>query len=212
MALALALVLAALIVPLPAHAITLSFHNITHNSPPDSTIGEAQLLVDVMSASSGQVLFMFRNTGPHPSVISETYFDDGTLLGISSVNVGNVGNVTFHKGASPGDLPGGKAITPQFNVTAGFLAEANTPEPQKGVGPGEALGIVFSLINGKTYDDTLVSLADGTLRIGLHVKSFESGGSESFVNNPVPEPGTIFLLGAGLVGVATWARRRLSQL
>jgi len=42
-------------------------------------------------------------------------------------------------------------------------------------------------------------LTTGALRIGIHVIDFESGGSESFINVPVPEPGTGLLLAFGLL-------------
>ena len=40
-------------------------------------------------------------------------------------------------------------------------------------------------------------LDSGALRIGIHVIAFSGGGSESFVNEPIPEPATIVLLGLG---------------
>ncbi len=42
----------------------------------------------------------------------------------------------------------------------------------------------------------------------MHVINFESGGSESFVNNPVPVPAAVWLLGSGLLGLVGVARRR----
>jgi len=55
----------------------------------------------------------------------------------------------------------------------------------------------------------LGELADGTLRIGIHVQGFATGGSESFVNVPLPEPATFGLLALGAVAlVAARARRR----
>ncbi|HNS19247.1 MAG TPA: hypothetical protein PKH24_02050 [Sedimentisphaerales bacterium] len=194
----------------PALADIYGFTCITNNSATDAAIGEAQLTVEVTPYGTPdtqgdytQALFTFKNSGPAQSVISEIYFDDGTLLGIASVI--NSSGVNFKPySANPGDLPGGQSIG--FSVTAGFLAEADNPEPTWGVGPQEQVGIIFDLQHGKTFDDVLHELATGGrdtgLRIGIHVKSFADGQSESFVN-VVPLPGAVLLgmLGLGAAGL-----------
>jgi hypothetical protein len=199
-----------------AHAVQFGFSSITNNNATDSEIGEAQLFVDV-TAVGDQVLFTFTNSGPLASSITDVYFDDGmlldaTLLGIASVI--NESGVAFSQGASPGDLPGGNTLDPAFQVTEGFLADSDSPTQPNGVNPGESLGILFNLINGKTFEETLAALSSGELRIGIHVQGFASGGSESFVNNnpnPVPEPATLVFMGTGLLGLAAYRRRRRIQ-
>jgi len=197
----------------PAMADMYGFTCITNNTAANAAIGAAQLTVEAtpygtpnLQGEYTQALFTFKNAGPEQSVISEIYFDDGTLLGIASVI--NSPGVRFEPySANPGDLPSGNTIG--FEVTAGFLAEADNPEPKWGVGRGEQVGIVFNLQSGKTFDDVLDELAIGApdtgLRIGIHVKSFADDGSESFVNTPpvVPLPDAILLgaLGLGAAGL-----------
>jgi len=198
---------------LPAQAVTLDFFCITNNNAGDCAIGASQLSVDVSSYGANQVLFSFYNTGSDQSTISEIYFDDGTLLGVAGLidaddGTGGDPNVDFTQGANPPDLPGGSSITPQFQVTAGFLADADNPAPKWGVSPGQTLGIVFDLQSGGTYSDVLTELGDGTLRVGLHVINYTSGGSESFVNNPLPAPAAVWLFGSGLLGLVAVARRK----
>ena len=108
----------------------------------------------------GRVEFLFGNSGN--AVISEVYFDDGSLLGLSEVK--NYTGVLFVKGADPGDLPGGENAAPPFNVTAGFLAEADGAQggvSAHGVGLNEQLGLLFTLKNSQTYANVLDDLRTG---------------------------------------------------
>lgn len=205
LAAALILLGAALFGASPAGAVTLSFGCITGNLAGDCAIGEAQLSVLVQDLGA-KISFTFNNEGPDPITINAVYFDDGTLLGIASV-VSSGPGVSFMQGATPPDLPGGDDISPPFNVTAGFLADADPPPAIKGVDPGEWVAIIFDLQAGGTLADVIAELTDGRLRIGIHAIAFSGGGSESFVNFPVPEPGTALLLAGGLAGLAARNRR-----
>jgi hypothetical protein len=192
-----------------ARATLYSFYNITGNSAVNvATAG--QYSVDVTSYSATQVLFTFMNaSGGAASSIQDIYFDDGTLLGIAAL-IETPPSVDFDQMVSPPDLPGGETLDPDFVVTQGFAADASTPGPiARGINPGESLGIVFDLQSGGMLQDVLDELNDGTLRIGIHVQGFANGGSESFVNVPVPAPAAAGLGALGLL-VVGWARRRYS--
>jgi hypothetical protein len=180
----------------------------------DGAIGEAQLFVDASDFGSNRALFSFRNTGPEPCVIKGIYFDDGALLALTSVINGP--GVSFTQDSidsvNPGELPAGNNLVPAFETTANFMADADNPAGanKNGVDPNESVGIVFDLKTGMDFGDVLAFLEDGGLRIGIHVGSFASGRSETFVNNGVvviPAPGAVLLggIGAGFVG---WLRRR----
>jgi len=190
----------------PAAAGTITgFTCLTGSIAGDCTIGESQLSVEIIDQGGGTVRFHFRNAGPEASAISEIYFDDGSLLGIASVLDGP--GVDFEQGASPPDLPGGNLAVPPFQVTAGFLAQSVPSPSMNGVGPVEWVMIDFALQGGQGIADVLSELQSGALRIGLHVIAFDSGGSESFINVPVPEPTSALLVALGLAGLAAHARR-----
>ena len=186
---------------------TYSFSSITNNSAFDAAIGEAQLFVEVIDRG-GRVEFTFTNTGPQASSITDVYFDDGTLLGIASIT-DMPGLVEFSQLAAPPDLPGGNDAAPPFATTAGFSADSDPPTQPLGVNPGEFLGITFDLQPGGIFDDIVSELASGTLRIGIHVQGYASGGSESFVNGEViPAPGALLLGVVGVSCIGALRRRR----
>jgi hypothetical protein len=198
---------------LPAQAVTLDFNCISNSSITDCNAGMAQLSVAVVDIGGGQVQFSFFNSGPAASSITDVYFDDGSLLGIAGLidvddGTGGDPGVDFSQGASPGNLPSGNNASPPFQTTAGFLADSNPAVQHNGVNPGEWLGIIFDLQSGMTFADVLTELGNGDLRIGIHVQGFASGGSESFINNPVPVPDAVWLFGSGLLGLAGVARRK----
>jgi hypothetical protein len=194
------------IIASPARAVSFGFVNITNNNATDAATGEAQLSVDVAdygvnSQGNNLVLFTFTNSGPNPSSITEVYFDDGVLLNLATVQ--NISGVDFTQDSinptNPPDLPGGKAIVPQFNVTASFSADV-TQNTADGVNPGDILGIVFELQDTKTYSDVIADLNSRALRIGIHVRDFAGGGSESFIT-PIPGAVLLGMLGMGVAGL-----------
>ena len=190
-----------------AHADTFTFGCITNSNAQNCQTGALQLSVEVLTAPSGQVQFIFRNTGVAAASITDIYFDDGTLLGLASITNGT--GVDFSQGASPGNLPGGNSISPAFQATAGFTADSNPPTQPNGVNPGETVTIFFTLQSGGTIADVISELYSQELRIGLHAQGFANGGSESFVNviAPVPLPAAAWLMLSGLGALRVMRRR-----
>ncbi len=194
-----------------ARAMMYNFGNISNNDVLDAAIGEAQLFVDVTDEGGGKVRFTFSNTGPLASSITDIYFEDGTLLGIASID--NTPGVSFSQLAAPPNLPSANFANPAFVTTSGFSADSDPPVQPMGVNPFEQVGIVFDLESGKTFANVLTAIGLGfdpattdpggntSLRIGIHVQGFDRGGSESFVAVPVPGAVLLGVLGLGVAGL-----------
>jgi hypothetical protein len=188
-----------------------SFSAITSNDPAGfaPSAGETQLYLGISPLSDGQASFVFTNTGPAQSSVSQIYFDFAPALHLGLEAINNGPGVDFevpHRDQE--NLPGGKTLENRFLSDLGISAD--NPAPFNGINPDEGLELRMSY-NG-AYD-LFDAIENEELRIGLHVQSFAGGYSESFVNtrahlDTIPEPGTLSILLAGGF-VLRWIRRLL---
>jgi len=216
---------------------TYTFQNITTGANYPGIGSQFNVTVANGGASGGfnYVTFTITNSGPLASAITDVYFQDGTLLSLSNPNyTGTSSGVSFSAPATPGNLPGGNSITPNFKTTQEFSEDSNTPITANAVNPGQSLVIQFQLQSGKTFTDTLAALAEGVnhpsavwdangnditggpsgLRLGIHVQGLPDGSSQSFITSTpsVPEPSSMAIAGLGALGfVAFGLRRRLKK-
>ena len=187
--------------PTSASALSYSFTCITNNDPGDCAIAEAQVMMDVTDEGGGQVRFTFTNLGSEPSTLAQIYFDDGALSAIATI-IDSPPDVDFTQDFSgPMDLPGGGLASPPFVATKEFNTGAASPPPLNGVGidAGELVALIFDIMPAMTFADVITALNDGSLRAGVHVINFDSGGSESVIT---PEPAIMVLLGLSIAGLA----------
>lgn len=202
-----------------ADSVNVSFDRFTSNA---SENVEAQFNVEVKTVSGSSMLgglsfvdFIFTNTAVISSSISEVYFDNGVVSSLftSGAIESQVGTSFVFGSANPGELPSGNTLTPAFETTLAFLADAQG-NPSLGVDtPTDALTLRFALVSLKSFSDVASALDDGSLRIGLHVRSIGANGqSDSFVNGGpppiVPLPGPGAMGAAGLLTVFGARRRR----
>jgi len=205
-----------------APAITLDFVCITGNSDNIDNIdnigaahncdlGESKFSVEVIGNGFGTD-FIFDNAfklGSENPGISEIYFESSLLVGIDSSNDTTTSKVLLIEGSGvdftldslkPGNLPGGNPI----GFSTAFGTESKSDQANT-LQEGELLTVSILTLLFSEFND---ALADD-FRIGLHVRSFNNGGSASFVTfvSPVPVPAAIWLFGTALIGFIGMSRR-----
>jgi hypothetical protein len=127
--------------PREAVANEFNFDCITGNSATDCAILESQLTVSITSTGS-TVNFLFENSGPYASSITDIYFDDPPpLLNPLSADISYLtSGVSFSPSStskcSPDGLPGGNS----YGFTTAYCADSDSPKTQlNGVNPDEQL-------------------------------------------------------------------------
>jgi len=196
-----------------ANATTITFYKLTSQN---GTSVAAQLTVDVTEAANGTVDFTFHNDVGTASSITDIYFEDRTLLALSTV--GNNSGVDFAPPAGPSELFGANLAS---FVTNPGLSAVSRNHGQGVNGATEWVTINFTLQNGQTYTTIRDALTTGDLRIGVQAALNNSAkGFDSYINNrlgssnqlvSVPEGGsTAALLGSVFLAFAV-IRRRLRK-
>lgn len=190
-----------------ASAVTVPMGLITNNTGLDAS---SQIVVDVSDGGSTAIFDISAIAGTLTSfTIAEIYWDADSVLAPPVVELGSSAGVNMIEGsANPGDLPAGNSITPMFDVTTGLLTDA-APGNANGIDIGEFYRVSLGYAAGADFNALLAALVDGSARIGIHVRSHNGDGSESYVSAaPVPLPAAGWLLIAGLGGLALVRRRK----
>lgn len=165
-------------------------------------VGDIDIFALITEGDPCQVIFEFHNESQMQSAISSIYFEDNGFDGVGDIQF--VEGVFFGKDKKPANFPGGGELDSIFETA--FSIGAEPPPVSNGIGPGEQLIVTVDLDYGTSYSDIISGLSDGSIRIGMHVIGLYDGSSFSVLNEEIPEPGTLVLLGLG--GMSLVRRRR----
>ena len=133
--------------------------------------------------------------------VSEVYFDISSGMSVGFLS--GTGIVNFYSGASPGALPAGNSV----GFTSDRAFDSDLPGPtQWGINGGESA--TFRILGA-----ALDSFTSGDLASGVHVRSLVTSSASLVTTTtatPVPEPGVLTLMFAGLafLGFGLARRRR----
>jgi hypothetical protein len=190
-----------------APASAFSFSNIAGGDTPGDAYVNS-FTFDVLNQGAS-VVFNIKNSGnaAAPSMfISQVLFDDDKkyLSAPSATNLSNIGEVAFSPSPGKNQLPqGGKGFTTDYAFSSN-----NGDGNALGIQAGESLAVRFT----GNYNNVILALNSGALKLGLHVQALPNGASDSYISSSgntenTPEPLTMLAAGAA-VGFGTMFKKQ----
>ena len=196
-----------------ATTYTTDFSAVTSNSGFQTQVAsELSASWTAVGATDLRVVVSF--FGSTVGTVEELYFlNPGFLGGVSVTSTSDSTHIQFALGATPGQLPGAAS----YNADPISAAQNGENDSCNHSGRGLCVGNRLTLdiaTTGLTDSVLLSALNNGTLGLGVHIIAIGgiNGTSDSFVSLApsvgAPEPGSLALLGAGLLGLAVLRRKR----
>jgi hypothetical protein len=161
------------------------------------------------NAQTNTFTFTITNTSPFDARITGIGFDllpGGSGSGINGFSGANVAGFTFSD-ADLGNVPQFNSAVLDFGWTTGNSGNFNGGSPNDGIAPGNSLtfSVSGSGFSGRTEEQICNAIFVRFQRVGADGEGSDVGTP----GTPIPEPGSMLLLGTGLIGVIGAARRKL---
>ena len=203
-----------------AFAIALCAFAITAKAEAVSIIGNANgslataSLNCTFNAQTNTFTFTLMNTSPFDARITGVGFDllagDFSGSGSSGLNGfsgANVGNFTFRDG-SLGNVPQFNNAVLDFGFTTGNSGNFSGGSPNNGIAPGG--GLIFT-VSGTAFSGMTEAQICNAVLVRFQRVGPDGEGSDVGSVTQTPEPGTMLLLGSGLIGAAGFLRKKFKR-